>query len=95
MSGIYKVTTFCEIVAKIDAIGAVARERMLQCDPVTNAARGGAEVDYMTPEELQELHRLKMALPTFSKEQRAARSRIKARIDGRRAAITKATVGAA
>ena len=93
MTEIYKSTVKsfapaceCEIIAKIDAIGAVARARMQQCDPITNAARGGAEVDYMTPAELQQLHNLKMALPTFSEARVAALGRIKARIAERRAA---------
>ena len=75
-----------EIVARIDAIGAIARARMQQCDPITNAARGGggAEVDYMTPEELQEMHDLKMALPTFGEMRDAARKRIKAKIAARK-----------
>lgn len=74
-----------DIVARIDAIGAIARARMQQCDPITNAARGGAEVDYMTPEELQEMHDLKMALPTFGEMRDAARKRIKAKIAARKA----------
>ena len=73
-----------EIVARIDAVGAIARARMQQCDPITNAARGGAEVDYMTPEELQEMHDLKMALPTFGEMRDAARERIKAKIAARK-----------
>lgn len=74
-----------EIVIRIDAIGAIARARMQQCDPITNAARGVAEVDYMTPEELQEMHDLKMALPTFGEMRDAARERIKAKIAARKA----------
>ena len=42
-----------------------------------------------------ELHRLKMALPTFSEEREAARDRIKARIAERRRGISKITGGAA
>lgn len=84
-----------EYIVTIDTIGEAARARMLQCDPVTISARGGAEIDYMTPEELQELHRLKMALPTFSEEREAARDRIKARIAERRRVIAKITGGAA
>lgn len=74
-----------EIVARIDEIGAVARARMLQSDPITFASRGGAEVDFMTPEELAELHALKMALPTFGEMREAARERIKAKIAARKA----------
>lgn len=70
---------------RIDEIGAIARVRMLQCDPITVAARGGAEVDYMTADELREIHELKMSLPTFGEMREAARERIKARIAERRA----------
>lgn len=72
--------------ARIDEIGAVARSRMMQCDPITVAARGGAEVDYMTPDELREMHELKMSLPTFGELREAARLRIQSRIAARKAA---------
>lgn len=70
-----------EIIARLDVIGSIARERMLKCD---NASRGGAEVDYMTRDELQEFSELKMMLPTFGELREAARGRIKARVTTRR-----------
>lgn len=73
-----------EIIARLDVIGSIARERMLQCDNAFVASRGGAEVDYMTREELREFSELKMMLPTFAELREAALERISLRIAKRR-----------
>ena len=73
-----------EIIARLDVIGSIARERMLQCDNAVVASRGGAEVDYMTRDELREFSELKMMLPTFAELRESARERIKARIAARK-----------
>lgn len=55
------------MIEGLDALCAAARSRM---------PAGGAEIDYMTSDERQELYRLKSLLPTAGEEAAAARLRI-------------------
>lgn len=77
--------TNAEILARLDALGEAAKGRMAACSPDFVGVVGGAEIDFMTPDERAERHRLIFALPTMAEERAAARARIAARIAARKA----------
>ncbi len=74
-----------QIIARIDAISAIAEARRPDGSSCMVSAMGGATIDFMTSEERAEVHALKMQLPTFAEEREAARARVAARIAARRA----------
>ena len=72
------------IRSRLDAISAEANARMNECDGMFAATVGGAAIDFMTPDERSEFHRLQLMLPTFAEEREAAAQRIRDRICARR-----------
>lgn len=72
------------IRARLDELTELARERQGRCDGILAATIGGAEIDFMTPNERQERHELLLQMPTQAEEREAARLRIQARIAERR-----------
>jgi len=77
--------THAEIHVRLDELTAIARSRQLASDGMFSATVGGADIDFMTPEEREERHRLMLLLPTFAEDRAAASARIRARIAERRA----------
>ncbi|WP_246262166.1 hypothetical protein [Aromatoleum evansii] len=69
-----------QIQERLATITAAARERMSQCSADLVGAIGGAEINFMTPEERMERHQLMLMMPTFAEEREAARERIAQRI---------------
>jgi hypothetical protein len=72
------------IRVRLDAISILAHTRRLECDGLFAATFGGANMDFMTPEELQEFHHLQQQLPSFAEEREAAAERIRNRIASRK-----------
>lgn len=73
------------IRARLDELSAIAKARKNESDGMFSATLGGAEISFMTPEELQERHALMLQLPTFAEDREEARMRIQARIAARKA----------
>ena len=73
------------ILERLEDLTQRARKRKARCDGMFAATVGGAEIDFMTPEELRERHALLLQLPTSGEEREAARFRIQARIAARKA----------
>lgn len=73
------------IRARLDELTQLARERQSRCDGVFAATVGGAGIDFMTTEELQERHQLLLQMPTSAEGRDEARLRIQARIAERKA----------
>lgn len=73
-----------EINARLDHLSAISRERMLECSSDLTGAMGGAEVDFMSPDERAERHQLLLSLPSFAELRAAARARVEQRIALRR-----------
>ena len=71
-------------LARLDELTRIARTRMASADPWLTTAMGGAEIDFMTPEERAERHQILLGLPTAAEERAAARLAIQARIQARR-----------
>jgi len=69
---------------RLEILGKNAHERMSACSPDLVGAFGGAEIDFMTPEEREERHQLMLELPSFAEERLAAIDRIRQRISERR-----------
>lgn len=76
--------TPAEISVRLDEISRPAKERMAQCDGIFAATVGGALIDFMTPEERQEMHELKLMLPSDGQLIQEAKERIRARLAARR-----------
>lgn len=72
-----------QINARLDELTCAARERMRSSSPTLTGAVGGAEIGFMTSEELAERHRLLLSLPSFAKLREEARARIRKRIAAR------------
>jgi hypothetical protein len=77
------VQDIAEISMRLEEISKAARERMQKCSFEIMGALGGAEIDFMTPEERAERHSLSLLLPNFAEDRLAAKERIKARIADR------------
>jgi hypothetical protein len=73
-----------EIHDRLSVLTQAAKERMDSCTSDMARALGGAEIAFMTSDELAERHRLMLMLPTFAEEAQAARARIQARIAQRK-----------
>lgn len=73
------------ILERLEDLTQSARKRKARCDGMFAATLGGAEIDFMTPDELRERHALLLQLPTSAEEREAARFRIQARIAERKA----------
>lgn len=73
------------ICERLGDLTQLARERQGRCDGIFAATVGGAGIDFMTTEELQERHELMLQMPTAAEERDAARLRIQARIAERKA----------
>lgn len=71
------------ILKKIDDISRAARKRMQDASFDIAGAMGCAEVNFMTPEEREQFHQLKMMLPSFAEERDEARKRIAQHIASR------------
>lgn len=69
---------------RLEILGKNAHERMSACSPDLVGAFGGAEIDFMTPEEREERHQLMLELPSFAEERLAAIDRIRQRVSERR-----------
>jgi hypothetical protein len=74
-----------QILQKIDALSAIAAARMSECNPGIAGVMGGAPIDFMQPSERQELHALKLQLPSYAQERAEAKDRIARRIAQRKA----------
>lgn len=73
-----------EINARLNALTRAAHERMRASSPTLTGAVGGAEIAFMTPEELAERHCLMSLLPSFAELREEARARIRARVAARK-----------
>ncbi len=73
------------VTQRINEIVAIATQRRLACNPELAAEMGGAGIDFLSPSEREELHRLKMELPTCAELRDQAKDRIAARIAARNA----------
>ena len=71
-----------EIAKRIDELGAIADKRKSEASDWHVALTGGAGVAYLNPDELAELHELKLKLPTFAQLRGEAKQRIEQRIRG-------------
>lgn len=71
------------ITRQINKLSEAARERMNNTHFDIAGAMGCAEINFMTPEEREQLHQLKMMLPSSAEEREAARERIAQRIASR------------
>lgn len=69
-----------EINGRLDHLSDLVRERMRECSSDLIGAMGGAEVDFMSPDERAERHQLMLSLPSFAELRAAARARIAQRI---------------
>lgn len=81
------------ILERLEELTQRARKRKGRCDGMFSATLGGAEIDFMTPEELRERHALLQQLPTSADEREASRFRIQARIAERKAKQSKTCSG--
>lgn len=72
------------VVRQINKLSEAARGRMQHTRSDIAGAMGCAEINFMTPEEREQLHQLKMMLPSSAEERDAARERIAQRIASRR-----------
>lgn len=77
-----------DIIARLNELGDVASERMRLCAADFSCTVGGAEIDFMTPEERAERHTLMLQLPSYREEAQAARARLQERIAQRRKPTT-------
>lgn len=69
-----------EILQALQRLSARAEARMRITDPCLVGAMGGAVMDFMTQEELEEQHRLKLMLPGSKELACEAASRIRLRL---------------
>lgn len=69
---------------RIDQLTALADARRPQGPSCMASAMGGASIDFLAPAERDELHQLKMMLPTLSQEREAASERLALRLAARR-----------
>lgn len=74
-----------EIRRRLDVLSETAKSRRLGCDGLFSATVGGADIDFMTPEEREERHQLTLLLPTSAENREAAKARIQQRIKQRKA----------
>jgi hypothetical protein len=81
-----------EIHARLEVMTQVAKERMRMCAADFACVVGGAEIDFMTPDERAKRHALVMMLPTSFEEAQAAKARIQARIAQRKTRHAQAAV---
>jgi hypothetical protein len=72
------------VLQRIDEISALGEARKRDASDWFVALHGGATVDFLTQEELAEMHTLKMKLPTFTQLRLEASERLKARIASRK-----------
>lgn len=70
---------------RIDELSELADQRMRQCDSQLSTLMGGASIDFLDRAERQELHELKLQLPTFAELREQASARIRQRIADRKA----------
>lgn len=73
-----------EILWRLDDLTAAARARQATCDGIFSATLGGAEIMFMTPDEVQERHQLMLQLPTFADMRAEAKERIRLRLATKR-----------
>lgn len=88
--------TEAELTGRLSALTDRASERRRELDAkdsVMLLAMGGAGIHYMTDGERQEMHAIKLALPTFGEQAVAAKARIAARLAARKAARRALEVG--
>ena len=78
-----------EIRQRLDVLSEAAKSRRLECDGIFAATVGGADIDFMTPEEREERHQLTLLLPTSAEDREAAKTRIQQRIKQRKAQTTE------
>lgn len=69
-----------EINARLDAQTRAAHERMCASSPTLTGAVGGAEVAFMTSDEMAERHYLMSLLPSFAELREEARARVRQRV---------------
>ena len=74
-----------EIRRRLDVLSEIAKSRRLGCDGIFSSTVGGADIDFMTPEEREERHQLTLLLPTSAEDREAAKTRIQQRIKQRKA----------
>ena len=83
--------------AQLDSLTRKARARMMECSPGGLASvMGGAEIDFMTPDEKALRHQLMLSLPSSAQLALEARERIGKRIASRKGAkvVETSTQGA-
>ena len=71
-----------QIVARMNELGSIAKERMLSSADYPNKVF--AEIMHMTQEETEEMLQLRLMLPSNGEEREAAKFRIKEKIKLRR-----------
>ncbi len=76
--------TIADISDQLNVLTNTARERMAACSPDLVGAMGGADIDFMTPEERADRHELLQMLPSQAEERAAASERIQQRIAQRK-----------
>jgi hypothetical protein len=69
---------------QLESLTQAAKARMAQCNPGIAGVMGGAEIDFMTPEEKELRHKLLLSLPGSAQLRQEARERIAIRIKQRR-----------
>lgn len=72
-----------QICAALDCLCARAKQQMDEADPIIVSLKPTLS-DWMTLEEMAEMHRLKMLLPTFWQEREAAGERLRVKLEARR-----------
>ena len=70
--------------AQLAALTLAAKARMAECNPGIAGVMGGAEIDFMTPEEKTLRHQLLLSLPSSAQLAQEARARIVQRLKERR-----------
>ncbi len=78
-----------EIELRIDALSDIAAQRMKEASPEFASLMGGASVAFLTRDEAEDLHQLKLKLPTFAELRYEAKERIRERIIARRRGMNR------
>lgn len=73
-----------QIHARLEELTEIAKKRMKECSADLVATVGGAEINFMTHEELLERHELMLMMPTYAELREEARARIRDRIAERK-----------